>query len=79
MRESTTQAAYPGLSANQGLIWMFQGGEPGAPALIQHSGDGGNWLMILPKLRAVATRVRDSASSDSMDFPNMAVALLRQP
>lgn len=79
MRESTTQAAYPGLSANQGLIWMFQGGEPGAPALIQHSGDGGNWLMILPKLRAVATRVRDSASSDSMDFPQMVVDLLRQP
>ena len=79
MRESTRQAAFPNLSERQGLIWMFQGGEPGAPALIQHSGDGGNWLLIFPQLRAVATRVRDSASPDSMDFPEMVVALLRQP
>ncbi len=79
MRESTRQPAFPSLSERQGLIWMFQGGEPGAPALIQHSGDGGNWVLIFPQLRAVATRVRDSASPDSMDFPEMAVALLRQP
>lgn len=68
--ESTRQAVYPQISGYQSLIWMFQGLPPQPPPfLIQHSGDGGNWLIIMPDLKLVAARVRDSGREDNVNFP----------
>jgi hypothetical protein len=49
---------------------MFQGLPPDRPPfLIQHSGDGGNWLVIFPDLKLVAARVRDARAEDPVNFP----------
>lgn len=79
MRESTQRAAYPEVNPNVGLVWMRQGGEAGQPPLlIQHSGDGGNWLMVFPGLKVVAARVRDSSSADSIEFPKLVYQQFRK-
>jgi CubicO group peptidase (beta-lactamase class C family) len=78
MRESTRQATYPELSVRQSLVWMFQGVPPGNPPfLIQHSGDGGNWLVIFPDLKVVAARVRDAKGDDPVNFPQFVFERLR--
>jgi CubicO group peptidase (beta-lactamase class C family) len=70
IRESTRQATFPAASGGQSLIWMFQGLPPDRPPfLIQHSGDGGNWLVIFPDLKLVAARVRDARAEDPVNFP----------
>lgn len=72
LRESTRKAPYPELSANQALVWVFQGYPPAAePFLISHSGDGGNWLLIFPDLNLVAVRLRDAAAEDPVNFPKL--------
>ena len=69
--------ATPSLKANEriALLWFFQ---PSAtanqkPVMIQHSGDGGNWLVIFPKHNTVAVRLRTySAKPDPLpSFPNL--------
>ncbi len=69
----------PGNTTNPrlGLIWFFQASTtPGAkPAMIQHTGDGGNYLLIFPKYNLVAVRLRpNSGKPDPLkDFPNLVV------
>lgn len=69
----------PGNTTNPrlGLIWFFQTSTtPGAkPTLIQHTGDGGNYLLIFPKHNLVAVRLRpNSGKPDPLkDFPNLVV------
>lgn len=51
----------PGSTANSrvGLSWFFQpAAQPGRPVMVQHSGDGGNWLTIFPRHQLVAVRLR---------------------
>lgn len=75
MLESTRQAPYPERNKVQSLVWMFQGLPPSSPPfLIQHSGDGGNWLIIFPDLKLVAARLRDSSREDSVNFPKFLYA-----
>ncbi len=73
MRLSTRQAAFPEANVEQGLVWMFQRGAPGKsePMLIQHSGDGGSWLIVFPELGVVAARVRVAQTKDPLNFPQM--------
>lgn len=79
MRESTQQLAFAALNSMQGLVWVVQGVPPEAPPrLIQHSGDGGNWLLIFPDLKLVAVRVRDSATQDTVNFPKFVYERFRQ-
>ena len=69
----------PGNTTNPrlGLIWFFQASAtPGQkPALIQHTGDGGNYLLIFPKYNLVAVRLRPNSSKPDplKDFPNLVV------
>ncbi|BDC48943.1 hypothetical protein F183_A12590 [Bryobacterales bacterium F-183] len=80
MRESTRQAVFPQISPRQSLIWNFQGVTPEPPPfLIQHSGDGGNWLIIFPDLKLVAARVRDSKSEDPVNFPQFVYQQFQTP
>ncbi len=65
MRESTRVAAYPALSKTMGITWFTQA----TPAVIHHSGDGGNWLVVLPELKVVAARVRGERGEDTVNFP----------
>ena len=69
----------PGNTTNPrlGLIWFFQASAtPGQkPALIQHTGDGGNYLLIFPKYNLVAVRLRPNSDKPDplKDFPNLVV------
>lgn len=42
--------------------------------MIQHSGDGGNWLIVFPKQKVVVFRLRTySPKEDNLkDFPSLA-------
>jgi CubicO group peptidase (beta-lactamase class C family) len=60
-----------------GLLWFIQpSAQPGQkPVMIQHSGDGGNWLIIFPKHNTVAVRLRTKSNKEDTlkDFPNLVV------
>jgi CubicO group peptidase (beta-lactamase class C family) len=80
MRLSTRTAAFAEVKGGQGLVWMFQEGRPGekVPMVIQHSGDGGSWLVVFPELGVVATRVRVSQKEDPLNFPQMVYQQMRK-
>lgn len=71
MREFTRQPSFPEANQGMGLFWFLQPtATPGRPVMIQHSGDGGNWLVIFPELRVVAARTREMGGKDTMEsFP----------
>jgi hypothetical protein len=80
MRLSPRTAAFAEVTGGQGLVWRFQEGRPAekVPTVIQHSGDGGSWLVVFPEWGVVATRVRVSDKDDPLDFPNMVYEQMRK-
>lgn len=75
IEQSTSLPGNPKSHERVGLIWFFQPSqEPGKPIMIQHSGDGGSWLIVFPKEKVVVVRLRTySPKEDTMtNFPSLA-------
>lgn len=75
IEQSTSLPGNPKSNDRTGLLWFFQpSAEPGKPVMIQHSGDGGNWLIVFPKQKLVIVRLRTySPKEDTLEnFPSLA-------
>jgi CubicO group peptidase (beta-lactamase class C family) len=73
--EATRRPSIPNLNPSAGLGFFLQPAPTGGdPIMVQHSGDGGNWLLIYPRENAVAVRLREvSNKPDAFDKPYAAI------
>jgi len=75
IEQSTSLPGNPKSNERTGLVWFFQpSAQPGKPVMIQHSGDGGNWLIVFPKQNIVVGRLRTYSPKEDIlqDFPSLA-------